>query len=226
MEQFKKCQVILLETEDKVNIILDNDKLELIKNKQIANTINSSVKGYNLYITSNEKINEGDWKYDTYHKEIIQVKSINSISKYDKKIIATTDTSLSPYIKDIFDTNEIGSQKYYHLPQPSQQFVEKYIESYNNDNVITDVLVEYIHYDEFGNYISGDIVRDKDELKLKISSKDNTITIKSIKDSWNREEVIELCKSAFDTGIIYQRTKTNVFNSPSINIDKWIEKNL
>ena len=41
-----------------------------------------------------------------------------------KKIIATTDESLN-------------------LPQPSQQFIQKYIEEYNKGNIITDVLVEY-----------------------------------------------------------------------------------
>lgn len=29
------------------------------------------------------------------------------------------------------------------LPQPSPQFIEKYIESYNSGNIITEVMVEY-----------------------------------------------------------------------------------
>ena len=45
-----------------------------------------------------------------------------------EKIIATTDISLV---------------KEYNLPEPSQSFIQKYIEEYNRGNIITDVLVEY-----------------------------------------------------------------------------------
>ena len=45
---------------------------------------------------------------------------------------------------------------------------------------------------------------------------DNTINIKSIKDSWNRDEVIELCKKAIIAG---SYSSTFAFN-------EWIESNL
>ena len=51
--------------------------------------------------------------------------------------------------------------------------------------------------------------------RVKVNPKDTTITIKKVKDSWNREEVIELIK-CFDRGI----------NRPITNVNKWIEENL
>jgi hypothetical protein len=47
-----------------------------------------------IYVTSDEKIKEGDWKLDTFHNQISKVTNINSVSKYDKKIILTTDQDL------------------------------------------------------------------------------------------------------------------------------------
>lgn len=58
----RKCQVVMLPTEKATNIISINNKLELINKAQMANTINSIVKGFYLYIlSSDEEIKEGDW---------------------------------------------------------------------------------------------------------------------------------------------------------------------
>ena len=128
------------------------------------------------------------------HKNKYYLKTKNGY----KEILSSTDASLG-------------------LPQPSQQFIEKYIEKYNKGNVITDVLVEYEY-----------LLDDRAVLpywNLKINTKDNTITIKKIKDSWNREEVIELCKQAFIDG-----TYAGGFgpNEKTINseTEKWIGENL
>ena len=134
-----------------------------------------------------------------------------------EKIIATTDISLV---------------KEYNLPQPSQQFIQKYIEEYNKGNIITDVLVEYedIIYnpEKDREYQSNDRINIEDcdkQTRLKINPKDNTITIKIVKDNWNREEVIELCKQAFIDG-----TYAGGFGPNEKTIDseteKWIEENL
>jgi hypothetical protein len=48
----------------------------------------------NICITNLEEIKKGDWKLDTFHNQISKVTNINSISKYDKKIILTTDIEL------------------------------------------------------------------------------------------------------------------------------------
>ena len=69
------------------------------------------------------------------------------------------------------------------------------------------MLVEYE-----GQYRTND---DGEPNRVKVNPKDTTITIKKVKDSWNREEVIELIK-CFDRGI----------NRPITNVNKWIEENL
>jgi len=50
-----------------------------------------------IYITNDEEIKEGDYGLDTFHKEIRKFRNKNFVSKYDKKIILTTDQDL---IKD------------------------------------------------------------------------------------------------------------------------------
>ena len=61
-------------------------------------------------------------------------------------------------------------------------------------------------------------------LRLKINPKDNTITIKKVKDSYSREEVIgfgnkvkEYCKDGWKSDSLHR-----VF----FEWDKWIEENL
>ena len=100
-----------------------------------------------------------------------------------REVLATTDTSLN-------------------LPQPSQQFIEKFVEEYNCNNIITDVLVEYNYNPDLDN--NWDLTKTNDIFKfntkkefndyvnsVKTNPKDNTITIKKVKDSYSREEVIE-----------------------------------
>ena len=58
---------------------------------------NDDFTNQNIYITSDEEIKVGDWKLDTFHNQTSKVTNINSVSKYDKKIILTTDQDL---IKD------------------------------------------------------------------------------------------------------------------------------
>ena len=59
---------------------------------------------------------------------------------------------------------------------------------------------------------------------LKINDKFNTITIKEIKNSYSRKEVIELCESAWQVGF---NVGYNEENSPSyVTANDWIIKNL
>ena len=136
-----------------------------------------------------------------------------------KKIIATTDTSLK-----VIKLSNLGENwKDISLPQPSQEFIQYFIEEYNKGNIITDVLVEYddLHkdYDEMGLY------NPNISIQLKVNS-DNTINIKSIKDSWNKEEV-DLEKSEF-IHLFFSHHYTELSNKgiTSEYIRKWIEENL
>ena len=212
MEQFKRVKVVMLphnNVHTKITLYKDNDgePLELSLNTDKL----SYHTNQHLYIISDDEIKEGDWFINLFNNVVVQAHNWIYVSTC-KKIIATTDTSLK--INNI--TRQLGNDapNIISLPQPSQQFIEKYIESYNKNEIITDVLVECemkhtgwtkdqseYTYDEF----------------LKINPKDNTITIKKLKDSWNREEVVELLK-------LFENDIKKSINSDDSN--NWIKENL
>ena len=153
-----------------------------------------------LFILSDEEITHNDWVLlpnNEIHKmsPTDMIHYLASQSKATKKIIATTDTSLG-------------------LPQPSQRFIEKYIEEYNKGNVISEVDVEYeVDYSIKCDETLSDCQRYSNKkvdcsncikaiFKLKVNS-DNTINIKSAKDSWTLEELHDLlAKHEYDKGVI------------------------
>lgn len=201
MNQFKRAQVIMLPTQlNTCNLVpiikYINGKLQYL-NMEFTN---NSLIGQHLYIISDDEIKEGDWII--WNNKIVQ--AIDTAYHTAKKIIATTDTSLKilDERKSIDIPNVGGGLYFIKLPQPSQQFIEKYIESYNKGEVITDVLVEYVKYTWEWDY------------KLKVTPKDNTITIKKIKDVFTLEDM----KSAFDAGM----------NCPiaGATFEEWIKQNL
>ncbi len=180
----------------------------------------------NLYFLSDEEIKEGDWYYELhttvdnpkYLEQIHQAGKDNDNWKrstgYRMKIIATTDESLSEQIMYYPDGGIIGNKESYKsLPQPSQSFIERFIERYNAGAPITHVMVEYVMGGKFETF------KEMKEFKphLLVNPKDNTITIKPVKDNWTREEVIELLKKNLEY------TNISILGS---EFDKWIEQNL
>ncbi len=79
------------------------------------------------------------------------------------------------------------------------------MEKYNVGTPITHVMVEYVNLEP-----------NEQGLILKIA-KDNTITIKPVKDSWNRKEL---------TDLVYQFNTTHGNMLPYSRISNWIEQNL
>ena len=149
---------------------------------------------YHLFITSDDKIEVGDWliyQNKVYHH------SKNSFQGVDftecKKIIATTDTSLSIstyYPQFTVDKSPIETK----FPQPSQSFIQKFIEAYNKGESIEEVMVEYEKFCDGRCSCNHGVPDDEfycySELFIpKVNAKDNTIAISKIKDSWSREEV-------------------------------------
>jgi hypothetical protein len=219
---FKKHKVVMLPTEKAENCLIRNESgnKSLWKNNPKGHYFTQEylksvpATSHHLYILSDDEIKEGDWYIDTYSAIPLKA-SENHINKHStsKKIIATTDESLKWYM--------IGF-----LPQPSQSFIEKYIEEYNKGNVITDVLVEYedADFDYINTRLQG-----KPMVKpvVKVNPKDNTITIKKVKDSLKeflqknpdyKEEVIELLHKRM-------RYTLNDWYDESTTL-KWIKENL
>ena len=136
-----------------------------------------------------------------------------------EKIIATTDISLV---------------KEYNLPEPSQSFIQKYIEEYNRGNIITDVLVEYLEnytLEYYESAIENKRLAQKTNIKetLKVNPKDNTITIKKAKDSYTREEVIDLIIRAVGESHDWSIENNDIHSIGIIEkrfLSKWLEENL
>ena len=211
----------------------EGQKLELIHYVTNGDGLNPQ----HLYFLSDDKIEEGEFGINLYSTSIFQVVevkqdgynvkwitggNIGNDIQFDslalpKKIIATTDTSLKIPGVD-YDPRSKSGREWIFLPQPSQGFIKVFIEEYNKSNVITDVMVEY--------YFTHETDGDK-PLCVK-AAKDNTITIKKLKDSWNKcEHAANLIKYRQD----YEQFKKDSHFGPNQReieewSNKWIEENL
>ena len=232
MNQFKRAQVVMLPINSGICSIIKNvngrgrQLYQATKNYYYTKAYLEveEFEAYELYITSDDEIKEGDWYFDGtdfIHKKSKHNNTLVDGNKQAKKIIATTDTS-SINIRQMTFMDE-ATEWIYDIPQPSQQFIEKYIEEYNNGNIITDIEVEYSPSSiTIQTYSEQQINDNLKALTLKINPKDNTITIKKLKDSWNREEVIEQMWSAY-------KASNTVFEDESalrIEFDNWINQKL
>jgi len=226
---FKRVKVVMLPTNEKAQLWLSKGNALTLWGKE--NNNDKLGANQHLYFLSDEEIKEGDWYISAMKSIISQHNGTEKLPDGWKKIIATTDKSLE--ISNNLDYNQLLPNRKdfrFYLPHPSQQFIEKYIEEYNKGNVITDVLIEYelISNEEyFGNTVNPDDDVPYFDEKLKINPKDNTITIRKTKDSWNREEVVKLLEEIHDMSYEncqydYSLTATARY----VNVDKWIEENL
>ena len=197
--KYEKIKVVMLPTNEKAIIIK-----EKITNKLKISSLNNPQRWeyQHLYFLSDEEIKEGDWVYNSGQNIVFKwpnhyVKA-NIKGEHLKKIIATTDRTL--HYKISLPHGE-GEQS---LPRPSNEFLKKYCEL----GGIDEVLVEYEEYDwnEYTDTYWNS--------KLKVAP-DNTITIKSIKDSWNREEVIDLIRNSHED-----------YHEHPNDLENWIKQNL
>ena len=212
MSTFKKAKVVMLPTNQQTKYLMVYSDVEKTKGKLILNGLkNDEYKEYqHLYIISDDEIKEDDY-YILFTDKALTVLRCTGDGDYFncKKIIATTDESLHiPFVTP--GNEELEIYEYSILPKPSDSFISKYIEEYNKGNVIEDVLVEY------GIIYEGRSCDLYNPNKLKVNFKDNTITIKKSKDSWNREEVENL---------IYSAMKDRCYTTIA-EWKKWIKENL
>ena len=224
----KSAQVVMLPTNEKAVIGFltqkGKERGHLVHfDRPMPNILDS--ENQHLYFLSDEEIKEGDWYINTWGDGLPMLCQVNSKEEADdcnrlkhccKKIIATTDKSLV-ITKDL---GEISREDI--LPQPSQSFIEKFVEEYNKGNIIKEVMVEY----EISNtvYANGKTVFPLTESMVvynpKINPKDNTITIRKVKDSWNRQEMIQVVYRALGN------LKHLTLMKDSDKVDKWIDENL
>jgi hypothetical protein len=149
---FQECDVVMLPALKESRIekyegSLNDEYLVLdrIPNKGRGNSV---FKPQHLYILSNDEIKEGDW-YVNSGGCLFQAIKYLPLST-DRKIIATTDTSLKSYNQE-YDPRSKTGREWLYLPQIPQSFIEYFITEFDEGNVITKVMVEYSERDyDFG----------------------------------------------------------------------------
>jgi len=213
---WKKCRVVMLPTKEKADLFFIGDWNKLYPTHAVRSTDSKDFQDdesfQHLYITSNEEIKVGDWfianQLPHQLKAIVEgdypYEVINSISGEKEfhskhwgmnKIIASTNPSLN-------------------LPKPSTEFINKYISQYNKGNIISDIMVEF----------EADWENIEEVSRLKVDS-NNTITIKKIKDSYTRDEVVQLCWEAY-TESIGRMSPASIKGIITPLFNKWIEEHL
>jgi hypothetical protein len=204
---YQECEVVMLDSNNKSYFGFLTKKGKEVFNDlryfnmempQILDSVNQ-----HLYFLSNEEIKGGDCYFDLYENKILQCLShMVYINTMMRKVIATTDTSLG-------------------LPQPSKEFIQAYIKAYNEGKPITNVLVEYEGYEcKNGHHMAYQttcVYPHCDEYNYPVlkTNSSNEITIKKVKDSWTREEIIIDIEEAMIQGLDLGQYR-----------DKWIEENL
>jgi hypothetical protein len=204
MPIFKNSRIIRLPIKERAEncIISDDikDRLSFSVGYLTQAYLNEAyLTAYHMHIISDDKkFKEGDWYIDdtnTIRQSVTSDKDYWSRRPDYKKIIASTDSSLD-------------------LPKISKSFIEKYISEYNKHNIIGKVLIEYNTSDDnMDGYVS---MFGGKEIGVTLNVKDNCVIIKILKNNYNRDEVIELCKKAIIAGSF----------SSTFDFDDWVEKNI
>ena len=209
---YQKCKVVMIATNYAKLTLFDYKDLKTLSYALGNHKGSTNLIPQHLYITSNEEIKEGDWLVEGI-PSLFPFAVIKATKEdYDRcrenwqygscrKIIATTNETL------YLTFNNGKTDLKFVLPKPSDSFISKYIEEYNKGNIISDVLVEFV------------APTAKDWNTLKVDS-NNTITIKKVKDSYSREEVINLLYK-YNDGIIDRYSQLT-----NKDLDKWIKENL
>jgi len=205
-----RAKVHMLPTESSKILKLNNGNI-LNYHKELQG--DAAVTPVHLYFTTDEVIREGDWFItDDENNDLIHAidEQWRALSKHEglrelsRKIIASTDPNLG-----ITDHRISPVPNFVDIPQPSQDFIKSYCKQGGIDEVD-------VEYNRFIPDWETDLITPYYDYKLKVDSH-NTITIHLIKDSWDREEVIEICRS------LYSELKGYV---PKTSFNEWIEENL
>lgn len=221
---FKKCKVVMLPTEKATSIIKNLKDNSLSFGKILGpQFIRYGEEGQHLYALSDDKIEENDWVIPNdlefafrpwQFKQAPCPLPFWGCRDNCKKIIATTDT---------LESEELGL--IFRIPRMSGSFIKKYCEL----GGINEVMVEYEDkgYQKRTNPEEIKPLKHQytwiENIQLKVAP-DNTITIKRVKDSWNREEVNELLIR------LLEECKINMVIGTSVYVDNkgrnWIKENL
>jgi len=201
MNQFKRAKVVLAYTDEAKSEYYQIWR-SAIGGLHIGTNVktlksNSRIRFNQLYIITDEDLLPNEYGLDIRTNTIIQNGDKNnnmtlSDWQYVKRIIATDNSDL--YVKpdkpnmSSYMSFSLGNQ----VPKLPTTFIHKYINSVNNKEDIINVLVDYIHTrtnnPDYPNKSNKEFI---EHCYLKVHKKDNTITIRKLKNNWNREELIK-----------------------------------
>ena len=226
---YKKVNVVMLPTNEKAGpISIGNNsgvaEYHLFQHKKDGIYTNHTFQHF--YIIFDEEIKESEYGIDIRDNKIFNCNRVLSNhyeqgvlqfqKSYCKKIIATTNENL--IINNCTPLAKL-------LPQPSQQFIQHYIEEYNKGNIITKVMVEY-EKATYEKWLENGASPVFDTLKV---NPDNTINIKPIKDSWTKNDT-KLIKAFqdFACAVYDENYKSDMSfrKRAEIMSVKWIKENL
>ena len=187
MKTHKNCKIYLIDTKN-VRFVEGILSLDRYQEMLPLTATEANWKLKHLYVTSDEKPKEGDWVFnEDLQMVFIQVGVPTGTCE---KVIATTDPLLN-------------------LPIIPQSFVQLYVENYQEGEVIKEVAVEYEECTAEGCNGAGTIATPFWEYECSdcngtgeqlLTNPDNEISIKSVKESWSREEVQALVEEAYLLG--------------------------
>jgi hypothetical protein len=213
-----KCKVVMLPTEKASPLVYNNSEeglfcvkgIGILAKHRMGNCTNQS-----LYFVSNREIKEDVSAMDYYiDSRVVDTPIVSRTYLHrDKidfcaKIEATTDPSLD-------------------LPLIPQSFIEKYVEKQGKIEEVMIDLVRVVNCPENHfrvNYEVQDNMTFCPKCIVSIipkTRKDNTVIVSPIKDSWTREEVVNLIRN-FRNDILIEVQKGGVSNFT----EEWINKNL
>lgn len=229
MTQFKKAQIVMLPTYTESKLYLASDNKLNLAHINYADKVLPGCFLKHLYVISEDKIEEDDWfilnmsdnaRPDELHQMGknnysktggISFKEENSWTRACKKVIATTNEKLG-------------------LAKPAQDFIRKYISSYNKGKIIRDVHVEYecilcFKEPKCTNCYSKCLIG----YKLKVHAETNTVNIKKLQESWNREGIRALFLE-FGTDATTKQIKfghiPSEFVADELEINNWLNNKL
>ena len=192
MEQFKKSKIFVLETNQSPQIgdICYSKRTGYFINEgntSVTNVINmlfvksTDIKTYKMYITEYKEIKDKDYFIVRYNENtfVLGQRPKNTMDVIGDKVIAILGNHIYPPCD-----GHCGNECVCIYPHPSPDFIKKWVDKANEDNIIIDILVEYEY-----------LLNDNTVIpywKLKVNPKDNTITIRKVKEIYTKEELCQI----------------------------------
>lgn len=210
---YKECDVVITEMprirRSWSNIFVNYNYQAYCSNKKTQYSDRHGWYPQYMHVICNDELKVGDWAFDIISKSIFLYKEEDELVGAGtlfcdrvKKLIATTDKRAS-------------------IAQPSIDFMKIFSNAFNSDAKIKKVFVEYEPY-----FIINEDISDKTrsfDARYRPVINNNIITIKPVRNSRTRDEIIKLIKNNLMNDI------DMIYNGQSINheyLDKWIVENL